>query len=57
MIHIRFFLSVEDEFESHGESLRQKLSSMSTIQGWTSEKRRSHSFTSGTANTVTTFAM
>ncbi|XP_067241726.1 uncharacterized protein [Chanodichthys erythropterus] len=38
----------EDEFESHGESLRQKLSSMSTIQGWTSEKRRSHSFTSAT---------
>ncbi|XP_077073612.1 uncharacterized protein mymx isoform X2 [Siphateles boraxobius] len=38
----------EDEFESHGETLRQKLSSMSTIQGWTSEKRRSHSFTSAT---------
>lgn len=38
----------EDESESHGESLRQKLSSMSTIQGWTSEKRRSHSFTSAT---------
>lgn len=42
-----FFLSVGDEFDSHGESLRQ--SSMSTIQGWTSEKRRSHSFTSGTS--------
>ncbi|XP_067278657.1 spectrin beta chain, non-erythrocytic 1 isoform X6 [Pseudorasbora parva] len=38
----------EDEFESHGESLRQKLSSVSSIQGWTSEKRRSHSFTSAT---------
>ncbi|KAK7139728.1 hypothetical protein R3I94_012393 [Phoxinus phoxinus] len=38
----------EDEFESHGESLRQKLSSMSTVQGWTGEKRRSHSFTSAT---------
>uniref|UniRef100_A0A672MZD7 PH domain-containing protein n=1 Tax=Sinocyclocheilus grahami TaxID=75366 RepID=A0A672MZD7_SINGR len=38
----------EDEFDSHGESLSQKPSSMSTIQGWTSEKRRSHSFTSAT---------
>ncbi|XP_058651865.1 uncharacterized protein LOC131552243 isoform X3 [Onychostoma macrolepis] len=38
----------EDEFDSHGQSLRQKPSSMSTIQGWTSEKRRSHSFTSAT---------
>ncbi|XP_039515273.1 uncharacterized protein LOC120469987 isoform X1 [Pimephales promelas] len=38
----------EDEFESHDESLRQKLSSMSSIQGWTGEKRRSHSFTSAT---------
>ncbi|XP_052428732.1 uncharacterized protein LOC127970291 isoform X4 [Carassius gibelio] len=38
----------EDEFDSHGESLRQKPSSMSTVQGWTSEKRRSHSFTSAT---------
>lgn len=57
MIHVLFFLSVEDEFESHGESLRQKLPSMSTIQGWTSEKRRSHSFTSGTATALTTSAM
>uniref|UniRef100_A0A9J7ZL59 PH domain-containing protein n=1 Tax=Cyprinus carpio carpio TaxID=630221 RepID=A0A9J7ZL59_CYPCA len=38
----------EDEFDSHGESLRQKPSSVSTVQGWTSEKRRSHSFTSAT---------
>ncbi|XP_050982916.1 spectrin beta chain, non-erythrocytic 1 isoform X4 [Labeo rohita] len=38
----------EDEFDSHGECLRQKPSSLSTIQGWTSEKRRSHSFTSAT---------
>ncbi|XP_052006595.1 uncharacterized protein LOC127660426 isoform X1 [Xyrauchen texanus] len=38
----------EGEFDFHGESLRQKLSSVSTIQGWTSEKRRSHSFTSAT---------
>ncbi|KAL1263653.1 hypothetical protein QQF64_006392 [Cirrhinus molitorella] len=38
----------EDEFDSHGESLRQKPSSMSTVQGWASEKRRSHSFTSAT---------
>lgn len=43
------FLSVEDEFDSHGESLRQNPSSMSSIQGWSSEKRRSHSFTSGTS--------
>jgi len=51
------FFSVEDEFESHDESLRQKLSSMSSIQGWTGEKRRSHSFTSGIASALTTFAM
>ncbi|XP_016400393.1 uncharacterized protein mymx [Sinocyclocheilus rhinocerous] len=38
----------EDEFNSHGEFRRQNLSSMSTVQGWTSEKRRSHSFTSAT---------
>uniref|UniRef100_A0A671LKW1 PH domain-containing protein n=1 Tax=Sinocyclocheilus anshuiensis TaxID=1608454 RepID=A0A671LKW1_9TELE len=38
----------EDEFDSHGEFRRQNLSSMSTVQGWTSEKRRSHSFTSAT---------
>uniref|UniRef100_A0A8C1YFV9 PH domain-containing protein n=1 Tax=Cyprinus carpio TaxID=7962 RepID=A0A8C1YFV9_CYPCA len=38
----------EDEFDSHGEHRRQKPSSVSTIQGWTSEKRRSHSFTSAT---------
>ncbi|XP_051508281.1 spectrin alpha chain-like isoform X4 [Myxocyprinus asiaticus] len=38
----------EDEFDSHGESLRHKLSAVSSIQGWTSEKRRSHSFTSAT---------
>uniref|UniRef100_A0A672LBE1 PH domain-containing protein n=1 Tax=Sinocyclocheilus grahami TaxID=75366 RepID=A0A672LBE1_SINGR len=38
----------EDEFDSHGEFQRQNLSSMSTVQGWTSEKRRSHSFTSAT---------
>uniref|UniRef100_A0A9J8B195 PH domain-containing protein n=1 Tax=Cyprinus carpio carpio TaxID=630221 RepID=A0A9J8B195_CYPCA len=38
----------EDEFDSHGEHRRQKPSSVSTVQGWTSEKRRSHSFTSAT---------
>ncbi|XP_043111256.1 spectrin alpha chain isoform X3 [Puntigrus tetrazona] len=38
----------EDEFDSHGESLRQKPSCMSTLEGWTGEKRRSHSFTSAT---------
>ncbi|XP_059372833.1 uncharacterized protein LOC132110279 [Carassius carassius] len=38
----------EDEFDSNGESRRQKVSSMSTVQGWTHEKRRSHSFTSAT---------
>ncbi|XP_026133613.1 uncharacterized protein mymx isoform X2 [Carassius auratus] len=36
----------EDEFDSNGESRRQKLSSTSSVQGWTHEKRRSHSFTS-----------
>ncbi|XP_052468414.1 uncharacterized protein LOC128025875 isoform X2 [Carassius gibelio] len=36
----------EHEFDSNGESRRQKLSSTSSVQGWTHEKRRSHSFTS-----------
>ncbi|XP_056616433.1 uncharacterized protein LOC130431430 isoform X2 [Triplophysa dalaica] len=42
----------EDEFRSHGQNLHRQnptgVHSSSILRGWTSEKRRSHSFTSAT---------
>ncbi|KTG27022.1 hypothetical protein cypCar_00010088, partial [Cyprinus carpio] len=39
---------IQDEFDSHARSLRQKPSSVSTVQADQSKEERSHSFTSAT---------